>query len=174
MESTQETFGFAIPTEQSKPQGNCLTVEEIEKRMERDGFPEMRWLWKRFIKSGSSLSGLDDAAIEHSRTRHMGLLISSRTGAVVISLILGTFMYLNHGDLLYPGKPTLFDLLIKVLFSVLSVYLFWFVATGFHRTFIHSWKTISASDLAAMLRRPNYREWFDATHDSRAVLDRLR
>ncbi|MEE9610023.1 MAG: hypothetical protein V3W19_02170, partial [Desulfatiglandales bacterium] len=42
------------------------------------------------------------------------------------------------------------------------------------RTFIHSWKAISARDLAAMLRHRSYREWFDATHDSRAVVDRLR
>ena len=72
MLSTQETLAFATRTEQSKSQVNCLTVEEIDKRMERDGFPEMRWLWKRFIKSSSSLSDIDDATVERSRGKHMG------------------------------------------------------------------------------------------------------
>jgi hypothetical protein len=104
----------------------------------------------------------------------MGLLISSRAGVLAISLILATVIYLNYGNLFYLETPTFFDLLIKVVFSALSVYLFWFTATGLHRTFIHSWKAISARDLAAMLRRRSYREWFDATHDSRAVMDCLR
>jgi hypothetical protein len=174
MLSTQETLAIAARTAQSKSQTDFLTVEEIEQRMEKDGFAEMRWLWRRFVKSAASLADIDDAAVERSRRRHMGLLISSRAGIAAISLTVATVIYLNYGNLFYLDTPTFFDWLIKVLFSMLTVYLFWFTVTGLHRTFIHSWKAISARDLAAMLRRRSYREWFDATNDAGAVTDRLR
>ena len=62
---------------------------------------------------------------------------------------------------------------MKLLMAALGAYVFLFAATLFQRVWLHSWKKISALDLASMLRKRNYREWFDEQPEAAAVMKRL-
>ena len=134
-----------------------FTHAEIEAKMRSAGFPEMRWLWARFTGSGVALPDIDEAALGRSRDRHMGAVISHPVIMFLVSIGVALGMYGYLEGLVTPvGPTTVTDGAMLALLAALTTYLFWFIVTLIHRTSIHSWKTISANDLASMLKRRSY------------------
>ena len=66
-----------------------LSVEQIEDRLARDGFPAMCWLWQHFRRSGQDPERIDAAALAAARTRHLNALVS-QPGWLVTGGILAT------------------------------------------------------------------------------------
>lgn len=151
-----------------------LNASEVESRMATDGFAEMRWLWQRFTAAGADLNDIDEAALAESRKRHMGALTSHPIAMVGLSFVVATAFFCYLDSLVLTNAPSVFDRIIQVLFSLLGVYLFWFLVAAVQRDVVHSWKTIASIDLAAMLRRKSYRGWFDATARAIDVVASLR
>jgi len=163
------------PTHTQTDNHQDLTMAEIEARMETDGFPELRWLWERFKRSGCALVDIDGDLNTRLRDKHMGALISHPFIMLAVSVGVAIYMFGNLGSSLGLGSSSsAFDRTMQGLFATLSVYLFWFAITVFQRTFIHPWKTIASTDLAAMLKRRSYREWLNATEEAQQVTMRLR
>ena len=142
--------------------------------MATDGFAEMRWLWRRFAHSGVRLADIDEDALAKARDRHMGALISHPLAMVLVSIAAAAACLLYLDGLILPNNANFFDRFIQVLFSLLGVYLFWFLVAAVQRSVVHPWKTIASTDLAAMLKRRSYRQWLESTASAIRVVDRLR
>ncbi len=158
-------------------QNTDLTIAEIQKKMQESGFPEMEWLWKRFLKLGIGLSEINDADVEHSRLKHMNTLMSHPVIMCFLSAVVVVLAFFNLRDVIFrfsEAWPPITDIIMACIFSLLSVYLFWFILTLIQRTFIHPWKDITAMDLAAMLKRKSYMKWLNSTEQASAVTARLR
>lgn len=163
----------AIETTPDSASNDC-TVPEIESRMAIDGFPEIRWLWRRFVNSTSDLNGIDEDSLAELRRRHMGALTSCPLVMVVLSVVVATACFFYLDVLVLPSNANTFDRLMQVLFCLLGVYLFWFLVAAIQRNVIHPWKAIASTDLAAMLKRRSYRQWLEATAQASRVVKGLR
>jgi len=124
------------------------------KHLENDPrmFCELRWLWRRWLRSGRP-AGCSTAR----RARHMQPCL-----APLASLLVGAAVFANAG--LYATSAA--ELPARVLLSLLAVYGFWFMLALWRR---RDWKDVCADDLAFMLAEPSYRDWLAATPAAQRV-----
>ncbi len=177
-----------------------LTIAEIDERMEKDGFPELKFLWKKFKSLKIDLNKINEEKLERARIAHartaliqnpwLHLLAVSFTGVIgyfyasvqraaltifysAISFWMdGNLASLNIREMINNSDPAgwIESLFVASGFTAL-VYI---LAVFAKRMFIFSWKTISALDLASMLKRRSYRQWFDQTEAAIQTMERLK
>lgn len=125
------------------------------KHLENDPrmFPELRWLWRRWQRSGRE-AGCTAAR----RARHMQPCL-----APLASLLVGASVFVNAG--LYAVSWA--EVPVRLLLALLAIYGFWFFLALWRR---RDWKDLCADDLAFMLAQPSYREWLEGT----PVFERVR
>ena len=149
-----------------------LSVEEIDAKVRAVAFQEMQWLWRKFRRLRVPLNDVDDEELQLLRLAHTGTLISRPIVVTLVSVLVA------GGGL--PGRyPAVGEFRLRRSYSppslsLLLVYVFWFAAAFVQRSWIHPWKKIGALELAAMLRRRNFRAWFDRTPGAVSVCERLR
>ena len=148
--------------------------DAIEARLRSDGFPELTWLWRRFVRSGMALDEIDEQDLADRRRRHMGRLVSNRRALAAVSICVGAVSFVALWQIMRPVEAgSGLDVLVLILLSGLMVYLFWFLATGVHRSLLQPWRDIAATDLALMLRQRCYRDWLRTTARARSVAGRI-
>jgi hypothetical protein len=148
------------------------SIEEIDARVRAEGFPELRWLWRKFRRLGVRLADVDDEQLQLLRLAHTGALSARPVPVALISVVVALTTFAWHVP---RGQATsAAKIFLAGVTSALFVYVFWFVAAFVQRSWIHPWKRISALELAAMLRRRNFRDWFDRSPGAVSVVERLR
>ncbi|MBP9865072.1 MAG: methyltransferase domain-containing protein, partial [Candidatus Omnitrophica bacterium] len=169
-----------------------LTRAEIELRMEKQGFPELKLLWDTFktmtVWEGWRLrlmrfEDIDETALSAARVNHMGGWL---VRPLLMLILMGSASYLlsafwsysveslvgEGGNLIQALRGVLQEPInvIELGLGAFSIYL---GVLWIKRTVISSWKKISALDLARMLSKRSYRQWFDQTEKATAVMSRL-
>jgi len=165
-----------------------LTLEEIDSRMQNDGFPEMEKPWKIFKKTGVPLEEVDDAKVERMHLQHINTLISHPILTFVVCALLAIVIY----AVMQWGVTALIE--YSIAGTVTSGFsfeflknpgelFFWAISGGFiaaalavyiQRYFIHSWKKVIAVQIASMLKKRNFRAWFDSTERVQKTVSRLQ
>lgn len=129
-----------------------LTSAEIDKRMKRDGFSELRWLWESFKALGLGLYQIDEEQLSRESSRHMSWMAHP---ALMLAIALAA------GGITRSGL------------AALAVYAFWFAAAWAGRVWLFPWRTIAAMELAVLLKHRSYRERLDSGKHAHEVMRRL-
>ena len=89
--------------------------------------------------------------------------------AIVDYFIMGSFSFSPQRLVLSPGP--LLECGVLALFGTIPIFFF---AVVIYRSLIQPWQRIAALDLAQMLKRRNYRLWFDNLDRSKRMVCDLR
>lgn len=176
---------------------NARSIADIERDMALRGFPEMELLWRVFNRSGQRIEAVSNSSIMHQRTKHMArffghtllmfiaLEILSVIGAYVCFTVLpdlgGAVLNWCYGvsipmswkllslDCLNSSDAILQLLSWNVVLFVMSL----FLMMNVQRFVIWPFNRIMAQDLAFMLSRLTFRQWFDETPEAKSVVSVL-
>jgi hypothetical protein len=153
-----------------------LTDDEVHRRMREDGFPEMEVLWRQYERVPRERREPGEGALLRARRQHMGALVGRPFVMLVVSMgvaLLAFKYYFDFIPLLAPSASTPTLAVMAVLFAFNAVFLFWYVVLTAQRYLVHSMGEIMALDLAHMLRKGDYRRWFDGLPRSGSAVERL-
>jgi hypothetical protein len=154
-----------------------LTHEEIDRKIGEDGFAEMEVLWCHFGRLPPEKREPGEDALLLARRRHMGALVGHPFVMLVTSTgvaLLAFRYFFDFVPVLAPSARASVLALMAGLFMFNLVFLFWYVLLTVQRYLVHPMGQIMALDLAHMLRKRDYRRWFDGLPRSRGVVERLR
>ncbi|MBI4387532.1 MAG: hypothetical protein HY582_00610, partial [Candidatus Omnitrophica bacterium] len=192
-----ENKKFQKPRAELRSDG--FTQEEIDERMTKDGFPELRFLWNHFKKLKIDLQNIDEAKLEKMRVKHTSALIKNSFlhalafgGMMIIGFLLieaaipyliSLAMFASLGffetpqimqHLKEPIPATFVEWLKAGISSVGLAAILYMFSVFIKRILVYSWKTISAIELAQMLKMKNFRDWFNQTERANQTIRRLR
>ncbi|MBN1673708.1 MAG: hypothetical protein JXR37_21855 [Kiritimatiellae bacterium] len=156
--------------------GEDLTIAEVDARMSRDGFPEMAVLWARFKRLGVELASIDEERLAVARRAHTGGLISHPLAMVWVTafVVAGVLFYFRKIVLTaFPPGGTWIQGLMGAAAALNLVFVFWQAVVLVQRYGLHPMNRLMALDLAGMLRKRDYRRWFEGTAESKAVMSEL-
>lgn len=146
------------------------TKDEIDRKMTRDGFPELERHWREFKKLGIEPSQIDADALAAARSEHMSPFFSRPLlGAAVV----GALAFFGASRYVSTILPELhgFPRGLEWGFKMLSVFNYAFLiteaATYIQRRIIQPMERIMALDVGFMLAKTDFRSWFDASEKSR-------
>ncbi len=174
LRNERQEFNSAVRMSESP---STHTIEEIDLMMKDKGFYELRVLWDVFNRSKKGLDEINDSELIDLRKKHMGGIISH---PIVLALALSVTTSLAYSYFYnsFPPVGSSFVKLVSHAFigvnALLSSYAALFFAVIFQRVVIQPWKSISALDLASMLRQRNYGEWFNKTDAATRVMAELK